>query len=599
MMPAVRLGSCLLAVGLLRALPARAEAAGFARGQFIGFRGDGSGVFPSDCQPVTTWNEWDFREEGQGRDATLVPVGENRVHIVWKTPADMQCNGGMIVAGGKLFVMVDRGGYGYAVRNAGDFVGPLLVCLDPADGKVLWRRELDHLDRLPADVRRQVRQDVLDYWAWWVRTYSAHARWYHLAKKITKGQPLTPTEEKAYPQVAAEYQKLLPPGVLVPQTSKEVPDSEFSRWVKGYVQTTFWGVEKTYFKDQVRKKNGLTEYGYCWNAWYGQGSLVGSAMPTPVSDGRRVYVFTGYNDAFCYDLEGNRVWGQWFGPQGPSWGAFLTSPILVGDVMITHAGTAQHKDLRYRALDRRTGKLLWEQVNYPSGKSYHMITPVAMSLPVGDTGEAMDVIWTGPGTVFRVRDGKVLGEKIGCHGNARHVGVSGDVIVLVNGSSDGGHGSPYTFAKGTVAVRLVAQDAETVTGQMLWHDAKGPERLVVHDGLVYGFTRDALEVRDLETGKVVAEVGRPAVRPFHVSAIAGGYLFALGSDGQCLVTTLGRDIRPVAVNRLGTREHSKGDYFNQGAQPFFSGNRIFLRSYTDVYCIGDPNAPLRLSKEHR
>ncbi|MFP4054905.1 MAG: hypothetical protein ACLFV7_13670 [Phycisphaerae bacterium] len=58
-------------------------------------------------------------------------------------------------------------------------------------------------------------------------------------------------------------------------------------------------------------------------------------------------------------------------------------------------------------------------------------------------------------------------------------------------------------------------------------------------------------------------------------------------------------MKVVATNRLGEREYKKYDFFNEGSQPFFSGNRIFIRSYTDVYCIGDPQQTTRLSEAHR
>ncbi|MGA2958693.1 MAG: hypothetical protein ABSF48_23560 [Thermodesulfobacteriota bacterium] len=117
-----------LAFALLGALLSLAGAAAGADGdapRTIGYRQDSTGVFPPDCAPVTAWNEWDFRSQ---------PAKENRVHIVWKTPLASYCNGGMIVAKGKLYQMVDRGGVAYAREIAPDFVGSRLVCMDPADG---------------------------------------------------------------------------------------------------------------------------------------------------------------------------------------------------------------------------------------------------------------------------------------------------------------------------------------------------------------------------------------------------------------------------------------------------------------------------------
>lgn len=42
--------------------------------------------------------------------------------------------------------------------------------------------------------------------------------------------------------------------------------------------------------------------------------------------------------------------------------------------------------------------------------------------------------------------------------------------------------------------------------------------------------------------------------------------------------------RSEGCNRLGKRYYKKYDFFDEGAQPFVSGNRIFIRSYSNVYC---------------
>ena len=57
-------------------------------------------------------------------------------------------------------------------------------------------------------------------------------------------------------------------------------------------------------------------------------------------------------------------------------------------------------------------------------------------------------------------------------------------------------------------------------------------------------------------------------------------------------------LKRIALNSLG-RGALHGRNWSQGSQPFLSGNRIFIRSYTDVYCIGDASGPLRLSNVHQ
>jgi hypothetical protein len=57
--------------------------------------------------------------------------------------------------------------------------------------------------------------------------------------------------------------------------------------------------------------------------------------------------------------------------------------------------------------------------------------------------------------------------------------------------------------------------------------------------------------------------------------------------------------------RLGDRIYGKGQLdprdkkFTYGCQLFASGNRLFIRSHTHLYCIGDPQQEMVLSPHHR
>ncbi len=592
--------------------------------RFIGYRNDATGVYPADCDPVTEWNMYDLKtvekKDHRGRKKKVeVPAGESRKNIVWKTSIPMYCNGGMIVAGGKLFAQADRGGSGFARKLVPEFLGNQLICLDPADGSILWKRDLQHLELFPPEKAKEIEADLKEVNAFYVKAYSGFLAYRRVAGPVMGGGHGLPNYSKNMPdgfeekfakqaEAFSEVWKEVP---RTPEALKEMAKQHgrFDRmWTWNYTQLSFENFMKQFFPKIKKKRDALGKYGYAWCAWYGQGSFVGAGMQTPVSDGESIYVHTGYNDVFCYDLKGNRKWVTWFGEMGDHHGTCLGSPVLVGDVLIVNGGgdhsVKTHKYIR--GLDKKSGEILWEHTDFYTGKSYTRITPVPLTLPIGDTGKTVDVVWTGPGNVIRAKDGKILAEKIGCHGNGRHVGVSDkhDVIVLVNGSSDGGAGSPVTFPKGTVAVKLAAESEDKVTAKMLWNDSKGPSRLVVRDETVYGWDRSTLVARDLMTGKEIAKakVGPRGWRgPNHMSVIAGDYLFGLDQYSGCGIVKIRGEgsMESKTFNLVEPEPLSKYDFWNQGAQLFASGNRIFIRSYTDVYCIGDPQQEMRLSKAHR
>ncbi|MFP4053381.1 MAG: hypothetical protein ACLFV7_05905, partial [Phycisphaerae bacterium] len=79
-----------------------AVAEGEYESRFIGYRGNGRGIYPPDCNPVTEWREWDWKkgkyEDDRGRERTgMIPDKRNPKNIVWKVPQLMYCNGGMIL----------------------------------------------------------------------------------------------------------------------------------------------------------------------------------------------------------------------------------------------------------------------------------------------------------------------------------------------------------------------------------------------------------------------------------------------------------------------------------------------------------------------
>jgi outer membrane protein assembly factor BamB len=575
---------------------------------FIGFRNDGTGVFPTDSEPVTRWNEMDFEEvdgfDRKGRKTkVLKPVEPNEVNIVWKKSLPMHCNGGMTVVNGKLFFLADPGGKGFAGKDCPDFIGVRIYCLDAKTGKLLWTDDMHHADLLPGEVGKKVAQALREQREFQCKALGAHLKWYAACRQRSKGKPAT-EEEKAeqYRKAAEEYRKYIP---QVPATLAEQRKSkEFQ--AKGYVQIKFEKLVKKYVPEAIERQKFLKKYGYAYNDFFGQGSFIEQAMQTPVSDGEHIYVNTSYGDAFCYDLEGNLVWKKWYGYVQDRLST-ITSPMLVGDLMIT-AGSftkndeAQKKGAAWIAINKADGEILWKTPRR-GGKSYTCATPTVHHLPVGgDESDRMAVLWCPTGQVLRVSDGKVLATELGSQGNSRPWAVQDDILVICNGSSDGGAGKAQTWKKGTVAFRLEAPNRNEVTAEKLWIRTGRDDisRLVARKGVLYGFVgRDKVQAVDIKTGKVLHQAGVGRFTPHHLSAIAEDYLFALDHDGQCMVIDISDGLRRVAVNRLGKREYRKYDFFNEGSQPFFSGNRIFIRSYTDVYCIGDPDKPTRLSEAHR
>jgi outer membrane protein assembly factor BamB len=86
-----------------------------------------------------------WRFDGGGHFPSIHPPSEWRSdkNVLWKTPVEVGGYSSPIVAGDRVFVTAEMGS---------------LICLDLADGKVLWRKDLFSKDSkdIPADLSRQL-----------------------------------------------------------------------------------------------------------------------------------------------------------------------------------------------------------------------------------------------------------------------------------------------------------------------------------------------------------------------------------------------------------------------------------------------------------
>ncbi len=87
----------------------------------------------------------------------------------------------------------------------------------------------------------------------------------------------------------------------------------------------------------------------------------GPASPSPVSDGRNVYVFFGDFGVICYGVDGDERWKAPLGPFNNANG-HGSSPIVADDMLILICD--QDTDSYLLALDKNTGKQRW-RVNRP------------------------------------------------------------------------------------------------------------------------------------------------------------------------------------------------------------------------------------------
>ncbi len=304
------------------------------------------------------------------------------------------------------------------------------------------------------------------------------------------------------------------------------------------------------------------------------------SSPSPVTDGKRVWVMTGTGILKAFDFEGKELWNRDiqkdYGRFGLNWG-YGSSPLLVGDalyVQVLHGMRTDDPSYVLR-IDGATGKTLWRverptHARFESPDSY--TTPALLK-----TGAAHEIVITG-GDVVTGHDpasGKELWRANGLNpendGSYRIVAspvVFGDVILAP------------TRERPMLALKAGGR-GDITRSHVLWSFNYGPDvPTPVTDGTYVYVVNDRgiMFCLDLKTGKEI--YGRQRLRPATYSSspvLADGKIYVSNEDGVTVVVKAGPTFQVLAENDFD-------DYTL--SSPAISEGQIFLRTATQLYCIG-------------
>jgi outer membrane protein assembly factor BamB len=286
----------------------------------------------------------------------------------------------------------------------------------------------------------------------------------------------------------------------------------------------------------------------------GQSSQYGDVNPTPISDGKCVWVFVGTGIVACYDLDGTRLWIQAFDlPLATSYGR-TASPVLVRSNLLIHFGPLV-------CLDSASGKVRWK--NDKAKATYGTPVPARIG--------GIDVVITPKGDVVRVTDGGILADSLGNCMYSSPI-LQDNVVYFIDGE--------------VCAVRLPDKAADQIQCKELWSGNLPGEFFaspVLENGRIYAVDKSAnYYVLDASTGKTIFNQTLPFFRTDNLNAypspsLAGKHLL-IGTDlGESMLLKTGQESMVVGTNSLP---------YGSGATPAFSGKRMFVRGGKFLYCIG-------------
>ncbi len=293
------------------------------------------------------------------------------------------------------------------------------------------------------------------------------------------------------------------------------------------------------------------------------------AAPTPVTDGRNVYVwFGGEGDGlYCYDFSGKLLWKSPVAKiasvgMGPG-----SSPVLCDDVVVLQCDEDEGKKSFIAGIDKKTGKELWRT---PRPVQSGWATP----LVVRSAGRT-EIVTNGFEWVisYDPKTGKELWKTKGPQSNAVPSPLAGNGLIFAYA------GYP---AKKTLAIKLGAAGEIPESG-IAWSYEKGtayvPSSILYGDYLYLMTDRGILTCLDARTGKVVYEGGRvPTPATFTASPVAvDGKLLLTSEDGDTYVIKAGPKHEVLATNPVGEPVY---------ASPAISDGMIFIRGEKSLYAIG-------------
>ncbi len=304
------------------------------------------------------------------------------------------------------------------------------------------------------------------------------------------------------------------------------------------------------------------------------------SSPSPVTDGKSVYVMTGTGILKGFDFDGRELWTRDlqkdYGQFGLNWG-YASSPLLYEDalyVQVLHGMNTDDASYVVR-LDKKTGKTVW-RVERPTTAIRE--SPDAYTTPaLLRYGKAVEIVITG-GDVVTGHDsatGKELWRADGLNpDNEPFYRIVASPVI-----ADGIIYAP-TRVRPLLALKSGGR-GDIRKSHLLWSTQNGPDvPTPVTDGKYFYIVNDKGIVwcLDAKTGRELYGGQRIAQGTYSASPIlVDDKIYVTNEDGLTTVIKAGPKFEVLAENNLD-------DYCL--SSPAISDGQLFIRTTKYLYCIG-------------
>ena len=297
---------------------------------------------------------------------------------------------------------------------------------------------------------------------------------------------------------------------------------------------------------------------------------------TPVTDGKRVYVYINNLGLFAYDFSGNKVWNAPLEnfPTILDFGT-ASSPALVNDLVIIVNDNEKQQFIA--AFDKNSGKQVWR-----TNRSIHVQgsdRQTGWSSPyIWKTSVRTEIVTIGPGLAIGYDlEGKELWRLGGMSASPIPSPFAYDGLLYLNGGS----GKALAAVKPGARGDLTTPDGAKLSDFVAWFQPKAGTYLpteLAYDGGLYVLTHTGILARlEAKTGQQsyktrIGEGGDFTASPWGY----GGKIFCLDEEGRTFVIRAGEKYELLDSNDLGEMAL---------ATPALIGDRLILRTQNHLYSI--------------
>jgi outer membrane protein assembly factor BamB len=304
------------------------------------------------------------------------------------------------------------------------------------------------------------------------------------------------------------------------------------------------------------------------------------SSPSPVTDGRSVYVMTGTGILKGFDFSGKELWTREiqkdYGNFGLNWG-YASSPLLFEDslyVQVLHGMKTDDPSYVMR-IDKKTGKTLWK-IDRPTSAIRE--SPDSYTTPgLLRYGKNTEIVITGGDCVtgHDPETGKELWRANGLNpdNNPFYRIVASPIIF-----------NEIIYAPTRVKPLLALKAGgrgDVTSSHLLWSTVNGPDvPTPVTDGKYFYIVNDRgiMWCLDAKTGNEVYGQQRLKTGTYSASPVlADGKIYVTDEDGLTTVVAAGPKFEVLAENPLN-------DYVL--SSPAISDGRIYIRTTGHLYAIG-------------